>query len=407
MPVTSRQMLDFIQDTEMEMYIPPIKPFDPIELGVGGMNDQFNQLYRRAFVSRLYPPEIVKELGQKHCKGLLLYGPPGTGKTLIARCIGSMLTDKAPKIVNGPELLNKYVGQGEANVRALFNDAIMDEKEKGDKSPLHVIIFDEIDSLCKERGSNSGAGQHDGIVNQLLAMIDGVNALNNILIIGMTNRMDLIDAAILRPGRLGVQIEIGLPDEDGRAEIFRIHTKQIRKNGYLDDNVSMNELAKRTKNYTGAEIAGVVRSAIGFAMNKNIDYENVNNIPIEQYKNIKITQKYFDYALNEVLPELGKKKYNEEIEFYYEKGIYKFDEQINDLINLCKNIFRKMNKKHTMNKQTLLIRGENGTGKTAISSYISNEISQWPFVRIISSDKFIGESDLYICKTINNIFKDA
>jgi vesicle-fusing ATPase len=148
-------------------------------------------------------------------KGILLYGPPGTGKTLIARQIGKMLNAREPKIINGPEVLNKFVGQSEENIRKLFEDAEKEYKEKGDESGLHIIIFDELDAVCKQRGSGSGGGTGvgDSVVNQLLSKLDGVNQLNNILLIGMTNRMDMIDEALLRAGRLEVHLEIGLPDE--------------------------------------------------------------------------------------------------------------------------------------------------------------------------------------------------
>ena len=111
----------------------------------------------------------------------------GTGKTLIARELGKMLTETEPKVVTGPEILNKNVGQSEENIRKLFKEAIQEQKERGDDSSLHIIIFDEIDSICKQRGSLSttGTGVYDTVVNQLLSMIDGINALNNVLIIGM------------------------------------------------------------------------------------------------------------------------------------------------------------------------------------------------------------------------------
>ncbi|GFH26325.1 N-ethylmaleimide sensitive fusion protein, partial [Haematococcus lacustris] len=132
------------------------------QLGIGGLDTQFEAIFRRAFASRVFPPSIVQKLGIKHVKGILLFGPPGTGKTLIARQIGKMLNGKEPKVVNGPE---------------------------GDSSELHIIIFDEIDAVCKQRGSvRDGSGVHDTVVNQLLTKIDGVDALNNILLIGMTNR---------------------------------------------------------------------------------------------------------------------------------------------------------------------------------------------------------------------------
>jgi hypothetical protein len=143
----------------------------------------------------------MKKMGQKHARGMLLFGPPGCGKTLIARQIGKALHARPPKIVNGPEILNKYVGQSEENIRALFADAEKEQAERGDDSELHIIIFDEFDAICKQRGSTGGGtGVNDSIVNQLLSKIDGVDSLNNILLIGMTNRKDMLDEAVLRPG---------------------------------------------------------------------------------------------------------------------------------------------------------------------------------------------------------------
>ena len=147
----------------------------------------------------------------------------------MARQIGQMLNAREPKIVNGPQILDKYVGESEANVRRLFADAEEEEKRLGPNSGLHIIIFDEIDAICKARGSVAGnSGVHDTVVNQLLAKIDGVEQLNNILVIGMTNRRDMIDEALMRPGRLEVQMEIGLPNEPGRVQIFNIHTRRMR-----------------------------------------------------------------------------------------------------------------------------------------------------------------------------------
>jgi vesicle-fusing ATPase len=133
-------------------------------------------------------------------------------------------------VKSGPELLNMYVGESEKNVREMFSAAEEDMRTKGDESDLHIIIIDEIDAICKQRGSSKGdAGVGDSLVNQLLAKIDGVDSLNNILLIGMTNRVDMIDDALLRPGRMEVKMEIGLPDESGRHEILKIHTAAARK----------------------------------------------------------------------------------------------------------------------------------------------------------------------------------
>eukprot|EP00951_Prasinocladus_malaysianus_P013832 scaffold105134_cov38-Prasinocladus_malaysianus.AAC.2 len=132
------------------------------KLGIGGLDSQFDDIFRRAFASRVFPPDVVEKLGISHVKGMLLYGPPGTGKTLIARQIGKMLNGKEPKVVNGPEILNKYVGQSEENMRNLFGEAEAEYKARGEDSDLHIIIFDEIDAICKQRGSvRDGSGVHD------------------------------------------------------------------------------------------------------------------------------------------------------------------------------------------------------------------------------------------------------
>lgn len=156
------------------------------DLGIGGLDNEFSMILRKAFASRLFPPGLVQNMGIMHVKGILLYGPPGTGKTLIARRIGQMLNAREPKVINGPEILNKFVGQSEENVRKLFADAEKEYKEKGDESGLHIIIFDELDAVCRQRGSGNagGTGVGDSIVNQLLSKLDGVDQLNNILLIG-------------------------------------------------------------------------------------------------------------------------------------------------------------------------------------------------------------------------------
>ncbi|KAJ1953843.1 transport between ER and Golgi ATPase protein, partial [Dipsacomyces acuminosporus] len=134
------------------------------DMGIGGLDKEFSNIFRRAFASRIFPPDLVDKLGIQHVKGILLYGPPGTGKTLMARQIGKMLNAVDPLIVSGPEILNKYVGQSEENVRKLFEPAEKEYKEKGDESQLHIIIFDELDAICKQRGSkNDGTGVGDSV----------------------------------------------------------------------------------------------------------------------------------------------------------------------------------------------------------------------------------------------------
>jgi vesicle-fusing ATPase len=154
------------------------------EMGIGGLDDKFSAIFRRAFASRIFPHDVVAQLGMKHCRGILLHGPPGTGKTLMARQIAKMLNCREPKIVNGPQIFNKYIGESESNIRNLFVDAEEEEKRMGPNSGLHIIIFDEIDAICKTRGSSTNnINDQDTVVNQLLSKIDGMNQLNNIIII--------------------------------------------------------------------------------------------------------------------------------------------------------------------------------------------------------------------------------
>jgi vesicle-fusing ATPase len=276
------------------------------DLGIGGLDKEFSAIFRRAFASRIFPPALVEKLGIQHVKGILLYGPPGTGKTLMARQIGKMLNAKEPLIVNGPEILNKYVGQSEENIRKLFAPAEADYKAMGEESPLHIIIFDELDAICKQRGGNKdgGTGVGDSVVNQLLAKMDGVEQLNNILIIGMTNRLDMIDEALLRPGRLEIHMEISLPDEKGRVEILKIHTSKMRDNSLLGPDVDLNELAFMTKNFSGAEIAGLCKSASSWAFNRHVKVGSMATVS-DDIENMKITRDDFMRALEEVKPAFG------------------------------------------------------------------------------------------------------
>ena len=174
---------------------------------------------------------------RSHVRGILLSGPPGCGKTLLARELARQLGAREPQVVNGPECLSKFVGEAEANIRRLFAPAEAEWAAAGEASALHVIILDEMDAIARARGSVSGdtSGVRDSVVNQLLAKMDGVVEAPNVLVIGLTNRPELLDPALLRPGRLEVKLEVALPDRAGRREILRIHARAMRENGALAD----------------------------------------------------------------------------------------------------------------------------------------------------------------------------
>jgi vesicle-fusing ATPase len=235
-----------------------------------------------ALASRLYPAALTRELGLAPVRGMLLYGPPGCGKTLLAREITRALGARDPKIVNGPEMMSKYVGDSEQYIRALFADAELEQSEQGDASALHVIVFDEMDAFTRERGSLAGdtSGIRDSVVNQLLAKMDGVDALNNVLVIGLTNRPELMDPALLRPGRLEVQVQVPRPDHTGRQQILNIHTQRLRQRRCLDERaaaaLASGALARVTHSFSGAELAGLVRSAASFALERYVDSALLN-----------------------------------------------------------------------------------------------------------------------------------
>ena len=379
------------------------KEFNFEKLGIGGLDAQFEQIFRRAFASRIFPPAMVERLGIHHVKGVLLYGPPGTGKTLIARQIGKMLNGKEPKIVNGPEVLNKYVGASEENIRNLFKEAEAEYQRMGDASDLHVIIFDEIDAICKQRGSvQSSAGVHDTVVNQLLTKIDGVDALNNILLIGMTNRKDLLDDALLRPGRLEVQVEIGLPDERGRLQILQIHTNKMSENSFLARDVDLYDLSQRTKNFSGAEIEGLVKSATSFALNRQVDVNDLSK-PIDE-DNIKVTMEDFLAALKEVTPAFGATI--ETLDSYRLHGMVDFGPRHEHLLFSCRTLVRQVQASDATPLVTVLLEGPPGTGKTALAATVAIE-SGFPFVKVVSAEAMVGFSEAAKCQHIAKIFDDA
>jgi vesicle-fusing ATPase len=229
---------------------------------VGGLQPQIDAIVRRVLDGRVLRPaqedgKIVERdemttalstaameaqelavLGLTPVRGLLLYGPPGTGKTLLARQIARALRAREPKVFSAPELLDRWVGGSEKLVRQLFAEAEAELAScNGDatRSALHVIVIDEIDAVFRRRSSGEDSGEQTraSVVNQILSKLDGVNAIDNVLMIGMTNRRELLDEALLRPGRLEVQIEVPLPDKEGRREILQIHFRALRENGRL------------------------------------------------------------------------------------------------------------------------------------------------------------------------------
>jgi vesicle-fusing ATPase len=374
------------------------------KLGIGGLDHEFTQIFRRAFASRLYSPSVLKKMGLSHVKGLILYGPPGCGKTLIARKISQALNSRPPKLVNGPEILGSYVGQSEANVRDLFADAEKEMNEMGENSQLHIIIFDELDALMKKRGSTmDNTGVHDNVVNQLLSKIDGVDSLNNLLIIGMTNRLDTIDEAMLRPGRFEIHVEIGLPNDAGREQILQIHLSEMKVNGHISqmalDHIPL--IVDATQNFTGAELAGLVRSSASYALSKHIDLLTMkaDNEPII----VEVDD--LNRALGDIVPAYGRKQKNL-LSYLYQHGIIDYSNEFVELKQTINQIIQTTQFNSKTEIMSILFYGNHGVGKTALAAHIATQ-SNYPFIRYISPADMIGMNETQKCQFIYDIFQSS
>ncbi|KAK5997251.1 Vesicular-fusion protein sec18 [Cladobotryum mycophilum] len=352
------------------------------DMGIGGLGDEFSTIFRRAFASRVFP------------------------LTLIARQIGKMLNARPPKVINGPEVLNKYVGQSEENIRKLFADAEKEYKEKGDESSLHIIIFDELDAVCKQRGSGAGGGTGvgDSVVNQLLSKLDGVDQLNNILLIGMTNRKDMIDDALLRPGRLEVHLEISLPDEDGRLEILKIHTSKMSTNGLLDPSVNLEELAGLTKNFSGAEINGLVKAAASFAFSRHTEVGQLAAVK-QDVASMRVNRDDFMNALTEVRPAYGVSE--AELEDAVRLGIIPYGQHIDATVQEMMRVVGMIKDDPNKFSTSVLFHGPRSSGKTALAAHIAMQ-SGFPFVKMVTPADLVGYRDDFAKKDyVHKAFADA
>jgi transitional endoplasmic reticulum ATPase len=246
---------------------------------IGGLNNIKQELKEAVEWPMKYPGSFSR-MGIRPSRGILLYGPPGTGKTLLAKAVAK--ESEANFIqVKGPELMSMWVGESEKGVRKIF--------ERARQVAPCIIFFDEIDSLAGKRGIDAGTKVTERILNQLLAEMDGLEDLNDILIIGATNRPDMLDPALLRPGRFDKILLVNAPEEIGRLNILKIHTEKMP----LTKEVNLKDFAKRTNGYTGADIEAVVREAAILSLRESIDSKEVR-------------KKHFDEALKKIKPSVTK-----------------------------------------------------------------------------------------------------
>ena len=255
---------------------------------VGGLEDTKERL-RETIQWPLEYPEVFDAMDMQSAKGVLMYGPPGTGKTLLAKAVANESESNFIS-VKGPELLDKYVGESEKGVREIF-------KKARENAPT-VVFFDEIDSIATERGRNTGdSGVSERVVSQLLTELDGLESLEDVVVVATTNRPDLIDSALLRPGRLDRHVHVPVPDEDARRAIFGVHSEHKP----LADDVDLDELASRTEGYVGADVEAVCREASMAASREFINSVSREEVA-ESVGNVRVTMAHFEQALDEVGP---------------------------------------------------------------------------------------------------------
>ena len=261
---------------------------------VGGLDEAILQL-REVIEWPLKYPELYKHLDSKPPNGILLHGPPGTGKTLLAKALAHE-TEVNFISVKGPEFLSKWVGESEKAVRETFR--------KARSAAPCIIFFDEIDAIAAIRGRDIGSHVTESVISQLLTEMDGMEGLKDVILLAATNRVDMLDPALLRSGRFGRHVEIPMPDKNARTTIFKINLR----NKPLDKNVDIDKMAERLEGYTGADIQGLCEEATLLTIRKALADTSINTSDPESVKVVKISKKEFEDAMEKVLQSADRAK---------------------------------------------------------------------------------------------------
>lgn len=361
---------------------------------VGGMKDTIRKM-REMVELPLKHPELFERLGIEPPKGVLLYGPPGTGKTLLAKAVANE-TEANFYYIGGPEIVSKYVGESEERLRKIFKDA--------EENSPSIIFIDEIDAIAPKREETTGEVERR-MVSQLLTLLDGLKSRGNVIVIAATNRPDSIDAALRRPGRFDREIEIGVPDRDGRKEILTVHTRNMP----LDADVSVDELAAVTHGYTGADISSLTKEAAIKALRRYLPEINMEEefIPSEILESMKVNRDDFFAALREIQPSALREVFIERPAVHWEDigGMENIKVEIEEAVELPlkrPEIFEKMGIRPV---KGILLFGPPGTGKTLLAKAVATE-SEANFIAINGPEvlsKWVGESE----KTVRELFRKA
>ena len=361
---------------------------------IGGLDDVIQKL-REMIELPLRYPEIFEKLGVEAPKGLLLYGPPGTGKTMLAKAVANE-TDAHFIHLSGPEIMSKFYGESEANIREVFKEA--------EENAPSIIFIDEIDAIAPKRSEVTGEVERR-VVAQLLALMDGLESRGQVVVIAATNRPNAIDPALRRGGRFDREIEIGVPDVQGRYDILQIHTRGVP----LAEDVDLHEIAKVTHGFVGADLATLVKEAAMSALRRilpKIDWSE-ETVPPEILQEIEVKQADFQNALATVEPSAMREVFVESPDVKWDQigGLKDAIQQLKESVEWPLKYPEVFDEAGIEPPKGILLYGPPGTGKTLLAKAVATE-SEANFISIKGPEvmsKWVGESE----KAIREIFRKA
>ncbi|MCX9010619.1 MAG: CDC48 family AAA ATPase [Candidatus Methanoperedens sp.] len=374
---------------EMEREIPEVMYED-----LGGIKPAIIKI-REIIELPLKHPELFNRLGIDAPRGVLLHGPPGTGKTMLAKAVANE-SDAYFITINGPEIMSKYYGESEHKLREAFEEA--------EKNTPAIIFVDEIDSIAPKRAEVTGEVERR-VVAQLLSLMDGLKTRKNVIVIGATNRPEALDMALRRPGRFDREIELRVPDREGRREIFQIHTRGMP----LAEDVNLDDLADRTYGFVGADIAAMCREAAMNSLRRilpEIDLEQ-KEIPKETLDKLIVTRSDFESVMKEIQPSAMREILFEVPNVTWEDvgGLESVKSLLAEAVEWPLRYGESFRRIGVEAPKGVLLYGPPGTGKTLLAKAIANE-SEANFITVKGSDilsKWYGESEKHIAE----VFKKA
>jgi len=360
---------------------------------IGGLEEEIQRI-REMIELPIRHPELFKRIGISPPKGVLLHGPPGTGKTLLARAV-AYETDANFFTISGPEIMSKFYGQSEENLRNVFDEA-------REKAPS-IIFIDELDSIAPKRGEVTGEVERR-VVAQLLSLMDGLEGRGELIVIGATNRVNDIDIALRRPGRFDREIEIGVPDTDGRHEILWIHTRGMP----LSEDVDLRLIAEKTHGFVGADVEALAKEAAMLAIREMLPKIDLDKpIPFEVLNNLQINMENFLSALNSIEPSaLREVVISQPTETWDDVGgLEDAKLQLREIIEWplkYPELYKHLNSRPP---NGILLFGPPGTGKTLLARALAHE-SEVNFISVKGPEflsKWVGESE----KAVRETFRKA